>query len=48
MSNKNALKQATGKTHSLVPANMGKGLLYDSQTKTYYVAIDEKMFQVDD
>ena len=48
MSNKNALKQDTGKTHSLVPANMGKGLLYDSQTKTYYVAIDEKMFQIDE
>ena len=30
------------------PDNIGKGLLWDHVTKTYYVAIDERMFEVDE
>lgn len=49
MGNKNALGTKKANDFFVVtPENMGKGLLYDPQTKTYYVAIDEKMFQVDE
>lgn len=30
------------------PMNMGKGLLWDPATKTYYVAIDERAFEIDE
>lgn len=32
----------------VAPMNIGKGLLWDPATKTYYVAIDERMFEVDE
>ena len=30
------------------PDNIGKGLFWDENTKTYYVAIDDKMFERDE
>ena len=30
------------------PDNIGKGLFWDEATKTYYVAIDDKMFERDE
>lgn len=30
------------------PLNMGKGLLYDQSTKQYYVAIDDRTFEIDE
>ena len=32
----------------VTPMNIGKGLLWDPATKTYYVAIDKRMFDVDE
>ena len=32
----------------VAPINIGKGILWDKNTKTYYVAIDDKMFEQDE
>lgn len=37
-----------GTTPFAAPLNMGKGLLWNPETKQYYVAIDERMFEIDE
>lgn len=39
---------ANGDIPVVAPMNIGKGFLWDPATKTYYVAIDERMFEVDE
>ena len=39
---------ANGDIPVVAPMNIGKGLLWDPVTKTYYVAIDDRSFEVDE
>ena len=39
---------ANGDIPVVAPMNIGKGLLWDPATKTYYVAIDDRTFEVDE
>lgn len=49
MANQNAQGKTNGTDiHVVTPQNMGEGLSYDPKKKQYYIAVDERLFELDE